>query len=80
MVTAPHNNRENLCLKMPGYLSVFYISRLEKKTTFGNVFLSANNTLRGEEGIRREGMSQSIIFPILANLTRFFFIAVNIPH
>lgn len=41
-------------------------------------FCFANNTLLREQGVRREGMSQSIIFLILANLT-WFFNVLNIP-
>lgn len=57
--------------KMPGYLCVFYISTLEKneKNLLEMDSFFANNTLLREKGVRREGMSQSIIFLILANLT-----------
>lgn len=67
--------------KMPGYLCVFYISTLEKneKENLLEMYsFFANITLLREAGVRREGMSQSIIFLILANLT-WFFNALNIP-
>lgn len=69
---------------MPGYLCVYLHigKKMSKKKHIWkcnfSFFFFANNTLLREVGVRHEGMSQSIIFLILANLT-WFFNGLNIP-